>query len=101
MYIHSTKTQHSTYNMNGYKLHSTQLKVVHEDKVSKICQFGTLTCSPVSPDSGTTMLKIKELHTFLVEVNFYPKSPPRCGIFEIRGEKFNRLSFVSNRLEKT
>ena len=29
--------------------------MVHEDKVSKIGQFGTLTCSPVSPDSGTTM----------------------------------------------
>ena len=43
--------------MNGYKLHSKQYKVIHEDKVSKIGQFVTLTCSPVSPDSGTTMPK--------------------------------------------
>ena len=41
--------------MNGYKLHSEHQKVVHEDKVSKTGQFGTLTCSPVSPDSSTTM----------------------------------------------
>ena len=27
--------------------------MIQEDKVSKIGQFGTLTCSPVSPDSGT------------------------------------------------
>ena len=55
--------------MNRYKLHFKQGKVVHEGKVSKIGQFGTLTCSPVSPDSGTTMPeKIKELHTFVVKM---------------------------------
>ena len=48
--MNSTETQHFSYsanNMNGYKLHSKQQKVVNEDKVSKIGQFGTLTCSPV------------------------------------------------------
>ena len=41
--------------MNSYKLHSKQLKVVYEDKVSKIGQLGTLTCSPASQDSGTKL----------------------------------------------
>ena len=41
--------------MNGYKLQSKQLKVAQEDQVSKTGQFGTLTCSPVSPHSGTTL----------------------------------------------
>ena len=78
--------------MNRYKLHFKQGKVVHEGKVSKIGQFGTLTCSPVSPDSGTTMPeKIKELHTFVVKMRLISThNLPSCGIFEIRGEKFNR-----------
>ena len=56
--MNCTETQQFSYsanNMNGYKLHSKQQKVVNEDKVSKIGQFGTLVCSPVSPDSGTTL----------------------------------------------
>ena len=79
--------------MNSYKLHSKQLKVVYEDKVCKIGQFGTLTCSPVSQDSGTTMPKNQGITHFCCQnkVNFYPKFLPSCGIFEIRGEKLNRL----------
>ena len=42
--------------------------MIIEDKVSKIGQFGTPTCSRVSPDSGTTMPEIKELHTFVVKM---------------------------------
>ena len=59
--------------MNGYKLHSKQKKVVHEDKVSKIGQFGTLTCSPVSPESGATMPENQGITHFSCqnEVNFY------------------------------
>ena len=57
LHINSTETQHFSYlinNMNHYKLHSKQ-KSVHEDKVSKIGQFGTLsTCFPLSPDTLTT-----------------------------------------------
>ena len=72
--------------MNGYKLNSKQYKVVHEDKVSKIGQFGTLTCSHVSPDSGTIMPENQAITHLRCqnEVNFYPKFLPSCGIFEIR-----------------
>ena len=75
--------------------------MVHEDKVSKIAQFGTLTCSPVSLDSGTTMPENQGITHFSCqkEVYFYPKFLPSCGIIEIRAEKLKRL-FVSNRLEK-
>ena len=67
--------------------------MIHEDIVSKIGQFGTLTGSPVSPDSGTTMPKNQGITHFCCqnEVNFYPKSLPSSGIFGIRGEKLNRL----------
>ena len=67
--------------------------MIDEDKVSKIGQSGTLTCSPVSPDSGTTMPKNQGITHVCCqnEVNFYPKSFPRSGIFEIRSEKLNRL----------
>ena len=69
--------------MNGYKLHSKQQRVVHEDKVSKIGQFGTLTCSPVSPESGTSMPENHRITHFSWqnEVNFYSKFLPSCGIF--------------------
>ena len=48
--------------------------MVQEDKVSKIGQFGTLMCSPVSPDSRTTMPKNQGITHFYCqnEVNFYP-----------------------------
>ena len=52
--------------MNGYNLQYNQSKVVHEDKVSKIGQFGTLTGSPVSPDSGTTMPEKSRNYTLLL-----------------------------------
>ena len=67
--------------------------MVHEDKVSKIGQFGTLTCSPVSPESGTTMPENQGTAHFCCqnEVNFYTKFLPSCGIFEIRGKMLNRL----------
>ena len=57
--------------------------MIHVDKVSKIGQFGTLTCSPVSPDSGTTRPKNQGTAHFGCqnEVNFYPKFLPRSGIF--------------------
>lgn len=76
--------------------------MVHEDKVSKIGQFGTLTCSPVSPESGTTMPENQGITHFSCqnEVNFYSKFLTSCGIFEIRGKMLNRLWFVSNRPEK-
>ena len=63
--------------------------MIHEDKVSKIGQFGTPTCSPVSPDSGTTVPENQGIAHFCCqnEVNFYPKSLPRSGIFAIRAEK--------------
>ena len=74
-----------SYNLNN-KNGSTEI-------VSKIRQYGTLTCSPVSPDFGTTMPKNQGITHFCCqnEVNFYPKFLPSCGIFEIRGEKLNRF----------
>ena len=62
-------------------------------KCSKICQFATLTGSPVSPDSGTTVPKNQGIAHFCCqnEVNYYLKSLPSSGIFKIRGEKLNRL----------
>ena len=64
-----------------------------KNKVSKIGQFGTLTDSPVSPDSGTTIPKNQGITHFCChnEGNFYPKSLPSSGIFKIRGGKLNRL----------
>ena len=61
--------------------------------VSKIGQFGTLTCSPVSPESGTTMPENQVITHFSCqnEVTFYSKFLPSCGIFEIRGKMLNRL----------
>ena len=62
-------------------------------KVSKIGQFGTLACSPVSPESGTTMPENQGITHFSCqnEVNFYSKFLTSCGIFEIRGKMLNRL----------
>ena len=61
--------------------------------VSKIGQFGTLTCSPVSPESGTTMPENQGITHFSCqnEVNFYSKFLTSCGIFKIRGKMLNRL----------
>ena len=77
--------------------------MVQKDKVSKMDQFGTLAGSPVSPDSGTTMPENQAITHVCCqnEVNIYSKFLPSCGIFEMTGEKLNRLCFVSNRLEKT
>ena len=62
-------------------------------KCLKIGQFGTLTCSPVSPESGTTMPENQGITHFSCqnEVNFYSKFLTSCGIFEIRGKMLNRL----------
>ena len=67
--------------------------MVYEDKVSKISQFGTLACSAVPPDCGTLMAENQGITHFCCqnEINFYPKFLSSCGIFEIRGEKLNRL----------
>ena len=50
-------------------------KLAHEDKVSKIGQFGSLTSSPVSPNSGTTMPENQGTTHFCYqdEVNLNPK----------------------------
>ena len=54
----------------------------HEDKVSKTGQLGTLTGSPVSPDYGTTMPKINELHTFVVKMRLIStQNPSRVVVF--------------------
>ena len=52
--------------------------------VSKMGEFGTLTCSPVSPDSRTTMPENQGNAHFSCqnEVNFYPKFLLRCGILK-------------------
>ena len=77
--------------------------MIHEDKESKIGQFGTLTCFPVSADSGTTFPENQGITHFCCQnkYNFYTKFLPSCGIFEIRGEKLKRVCFVSIKLEKT
>ena len=74
-------------------LQSKQQKVVQEDKVSKIGQFSTLTCSHVYPDSASTMPENQGTTNFCYqnEVNFEPKFLQGYGIFEIRGGKSNRL----------
>ena len=61
--------------------------------VSKIGQFGTLKCSPVSPESETTMPENQGITHFSCqnEVNFYSKFLTSCRIFEIRGKMLKRL----------
>ena len=69
--------------------------MVQEDKVSKIGQFGNLTCSHVYRylDSVSTMPENQGTTHFCYknEVNFEPKFLQGYGIFEIRCEKSNIL----------
>ena len=81
--------------LSGYKLYMGHIHTLVLTR-EWIARLGTLTCSPASPDSGSTMPENQGITHFCCQndVNFYTKFVPSCGIFGIGGEKLNRLCFV-------